>query len=112
MTNRNPEVATFVTAQKLEAMVEAIEKCLVVFREASDFAKKNKGIASFGLKSGDAAVDRAQSFAKALEKAIYQAKVGDPYVVGELKSRSTGKTKTPKEAKEELQKSRKTKKKS
>lgn len=104
MTNRDPETAVLITAEKLNAMADSITKSVAVFREAAELAlrSESKGIATFSVKSGETAVDRAHAFAKALEKAIYAAKSSQPYIVGELKPRSTAKTKSVSEVQEIL----------
>ena len=104
MTNRDPETAVLITAEKLNAMADSITKSVAVFREAAELAlrSESKGIATFSVKSGETAVDRAHAFAKALEKAIYAAKSSQPYIVGELKPRSTAKTKSVSEVQDKL----------
>ena len=98
MTNRDPETAVLITAEKLNAMADSIAKSIEVFREAAEIAHEKKGLATFSVKSGEAAVERSHSFARALEKAIYAAKSNQPFIVGDLKPRSTAK----KQAREEL----------
>lgn len=51
-------------------------------------------------KSGDLAIDRAQSFCKAIGRAVYAVKTNQPFEVGELKSRSTAKKSSIQTAKE------------
>lgn len=101
MANRDPETATLFSPQKLEAMAEAFVAASKTVLEAAEIAKKNNGLASFNAKSGDLAIDRAQSFCRALERAIYAVKTNQPFMPGELKPRSTGKSslETAKEAK-------------
>lgn len=100
MANRDPETATLFSHQKLEAMAEEFVAASKTLFEAAEIAKTNNGLASFNAKSGDLAVDRVQSFCKAIAKAIYAVKTNQPFEVGELKPRSTAKKPSLEMAKE------------
>lgn len=102
MANRDPETATLFSHQKLEAMAEEFAAASRTLFDASEVAKANGGLASFNAKSGDLAVDRVQSFCKAIAKAIYAAKTNQPFIPGEHKPRSTAKAKTVSETQEKL----------